>query len=305
MPLLKRIRTIAVKVESVIGTAEALTAAEGAFNAYNVMAQPTPAFEQREAQGQFGVLSAVPGPVSGTVSFRTELGYDNTNIPAWASVLFPACGYVNSTGTFTPRSVAPGASVKTVTIGCYVNGLFKSIAGAVGNFKLIFPTGKMAYIDWTFTGIWQAVTDTAIIAPTYPTLTTEPPLRAANMTTTFNTVAFCSAEISFDSGNKTTLIQCQSGNGLKNALIVDRSPIFTSDPESLLVATQDRYAPLLTTTEQALSLAIGTAITITVPKAQLVDNQEGDREGIVIDQLTWQGNKNAANLDQDVSIVFS
>jgi phosphatidylglycerophosphatase A len=79
----------------------------------------------------------------------------------------------------------------------------------------------------------------------------------------------------------------------------------TSNPESVLVATQDRYAPLLTATEQALSLAIGSAITITATKAQIVNNQEGDREKVVIDELSWQCNKNGTNLDQDVSIVFS
>lgn len=302
MPLLKRVRTLAAKVEATVGTAEALTGSEGAFNAYNVMIQPTITFEQREAQGQFGTLSAVPGARGGTATFRTDLGYDGTTVPSWATVLFPACGYVNNAGTFTPRSEAPGTNVKTLTIGCYLNGKFKSIAGAMGTFNLVFPTGRMAYIDWTFTGVWQAPTDTAIIAPTYPT---HPTLRAANMTTTYNSVSFCSEQITFDSGNLITLIQCQTGNGFRNALVYDRAPRFTSNPESVLVATQDRYESLLSSTEAALSLAIGSAITISAPAAQIVNAQEGDREGVVIDELEWQANKNGTNLDQDVSLVFS
>ena len=301
MPLMKRIRTLAAKIETTIGTAESLAASEGAFNAYNLMIQAEPTPEQREAQGQFGVLSAIPGALAGTATFRTDLGYDGTAVPSWATVLLPACGYVNATGTFTPRSEAPGSNVKTLTIGSFQNGMLKSLLGAVGNFTLVFPTGRMAYIDWTFRGVYVQPTDTAIIAPTYPTHAT---LRAANMTTTFNSVSFCSENITFNSGNEISMIQCQTGNGFKNAIITDRLPTVTSNPESVLIATQDRYAPLLTATEQALSLAIGSAITITIPKAQIVNNQEGDREKVVIDDLSWQCNKNTT-LDTDVSIVFS
>lgn len=302
MPLLKRVRVLAAKVEATVGTAESLTNAEGVFNAYNVMIQPGITFEQREAQGQFGTLSAVPGARMGTATFRTDLGYDGSTVPTWASVLLPACGYVNSTGTFTPRSEAPGSNVKTLTIGCYLNGKFKSLAGAMGTFNLVFPTGRMAYIDWTFTGVWQAPTDTSIIAPTYPT---HPTLRAANMTTTFDSVSFCSEQITFDAGNEISMIQCQTGNGFKNALVHNRAPRFTSNPESVLVATQDRYASLLSSVEASLSLAIGNAITISAPKAQIVNLQEGDREGVVIDEVEWQANKNGTGIDQDVSIVFS
>jgi hypothetical protein len=299
---MKRIRTFAAKAEATIGTAESLTAAEGVFNAYDLIIQAVPTFEQREAQGQFGVLSAVPGPLAGKATFKTDLAYDDTNIPPYASVLLPMCGYVNSAGTFTPRSEAPGTNVKTGTIGCFQNGLLKSIAGAVGTFKIVFPTGKMAYIEWEFTGVWQAPTDTAIIAPTYPTIS---PVKAANMTTTFNSASFCSENITFDAGNKISLLQCQTGNGYKSALIVDRAPMATSNPESVLNATQNRWAPLTTAAEQALNLTVGAAITISAPKAQIVDNQEGDRESVLIDNLKWQINKNGDNLDQDVSIVFS
>ena len=61
MPLLKRRRVLAAKVEATSGTAETLTSAEGAFNAYDVMIQPEIDKEPREIQGSFGSLAAVPG----------------------------------------------------------------------------------------------------------------------------------------------------------------------------------------------------------------------------------------------------
>ena len=304
MPLLKKIRTLAAKVEATIGTAETLTTAEGVFNAYNLMIQPTLPIEQREAQGSFGHIAGVPGARMGVCSFRTDVGYDDTTVPNWATVLLPACGWVNATGTFTPRSEAPGSNVKTLTIGSYQNGMLKKLTGAVGTFNMVFPSGRLAYIDWTFTGVWNAPTDTALIVPTYPT--TETPLRAGSMTTTFNSVALCFENLSIDAGNTVVMRECTTNaSGYVSGIITDRKPIIKGNPESVLVATQDRFGLFLAGTEAALSIAIGGAITFTAPKAQVTNMQEADRNGVVIDQIEWAANKNGVTADQELSIVFS
>src|SRR6056297_2341837 len=124
MPLLKRKRVFAAKVEATAGTAETLTASEGAFNAYNVMIQPTVTVEEREAQASFNRLAGVPGARQGTATFRTDIHYDATNIPTWASVLLPACGFVDDDPSFLPKTAAPGTGVKTLTIGCFQDGMF-------------------------------------------------------------------------------------------------------------------------------------------------------------------------------------
>ncbi len=301
--MLKRIRTLAAKVETTIGTPISLSGTDGAFNAYNLMCQANIPVEQREASGSFNRLSSIPGARSGTMSFRTDLSHDGSTVPGWATTLLPACGWVNAAGTFTPRSEAPGSNVKTLTLGAYVDGVFKSIAGAVGTFNMVFPSGRMAYIDWTFTGVWQAPTDVAIIAPTYPT---EAVLKASSMTTTWDSVAFCFEQLALDAGNEVILRECStSASGYVSAMIVDRVPKITANPESVLVATQDRFGQWLAGTEAALSIALGSAITISAPKAQVVNLQEGDRNKLVIDEIEWQANKNGATADQEVSIVFS
>lgn len=303
MPLLKKIRTLAAKVETTIGTAESLTGAEGVFNAYNVMIQATIPVEERESQGNFGRIGGVPGARTGVATFRTDLGYDGTTVPNWATVLLPACGWVNATGTFTPRSEAPGSNVKTLTIGCFMNGVYKKISGAVGTFNMVFPSGRRAYIDWTFTGILNAPTDTAMISPTYPTDT---PLRAGSMTTTYDSVAFCFESLSIDAGNQVVMRECSTNvSGYASGIITDRYPKITANPESVLVATQDRFGQWLAGSEASLSIAIGSAITITAPKAQVINLQEGDRNRVVIDEIEWAANKNGTTADQELSIVFS
>lgn len=303
MPLLYKKRVLAAKAETTIGTPESLTASEGAFNAYNVVAQASIPVETREAQGSMGQLSAVPGIRTGTISFRTDVAYNGTDVPGWATVLFPLCGVVNASGTFTPRSEAPGSNVKTGTIGVFEDGLLKSIAGAVGTFTIVYPAGRMAYIDWVFTGVWQAPTDTALIEPTYPTVA---PLRAASITTTWNSVSMCWEQLTLTMNNEVQPRECSTAAaGVSSFLIIDRKPVVSGNPESVLVATQDRFGAWLLGTENALSVAIGSAMTLSAPKAQIVNIQEGNRKGVQIDEIEWQCNKNGSTADQDISIVFN
>lgn len=308
MPLLKRKRVLAAKVEATIGTAESLTGAEGAFNVYDLMLQPTIEVEEREGQGAFNYLSGVPGARKGVATFKTDIGWDGTStVPTWASVLLPGCGFVNSAGTITPRTEAPGSNVKTLTLGSYIDGVFKSIAGAVGTGKLVCPAGKMAYIDWTFTGVWQAPTDTAIIAPTYPTAF---PIKYTSATTTYNSVALCVENFTLDFGNEVVMRECAStAAGYISGIITNRKPRITANPEAVTVAAQDRYGLWLSATEAAFSVVLDgpstSTITISAPKAQIVNCQEGDRNKMVIDEVEWACNKNGTSNDQEFSIVFA
>jgi hypothetical protein len=308
MTLLKRKRVFAAKVESTIGTPESLTASEGVFNAYGTIVQGNIPVEEREAQGSFNRLSGVSGPRTGTATLRTDLGWDGTTtMPTWASVLFPACGWAESSQVYTPRSEAPGTNVKTLTIGCYQDGRFKSIAGAVGNFRIVLPAGRMAYIEWTFTGVWQDPTDAAIIAPTYPTAL---PLKFNSATATFDSVNMKVESATIDSGNNVVMRECPTtAAGFISALITDRYPKITANPEAVLKSVQERYTQWIDAEEAALSLVVpgpdDATITIAAPKAQILNDQEADRNKIEVEQLEFGCNKNGTNNDQELSITFA
>lgn len=307
MPLLKRKRVLAAKIETSPGTAESLLAADAAFNAYDVMIQPSIEVERREAQGQFGTLAGVASSRQGKATFKTDLGWDGTSSePAWATTFLPACGYVLATNTFTPRSSAPGSNVKTLTIACYIDGMRKILAGCMGTFRLVAPTGRMAYIEWEFTGKWQAPTDVTILAPTYPT---DSPLRFASGLVEWNDIGLKVEQVTFDAGNEITLLEDPTdATGYSYALVVDRAPKFTANPESVLVATQNRWNEWITNVEDTFELDIDgpstSVLTIDAPKAQITNVQEGDRGKIVTDEIEWSCNKDAT-LDTDVSIIFT
>jgi hypothetical protein len=306
MVLLRKRRVFAAKTEATPGTAETLANADGAFNCYNLVIQPSVPVEERTAQAGFNRLSGVPGPRTGTATFRTDVHYDGTNIPSWASVLLPACGWVNDAGIFRATSEAPGSNVKTLTIGCYADGKLFSIAGAMGTFNLVLPAGQMAYIDWTFTGKWQAVTNTAMITPTYPT---PAPLVYRSATTTFNSVALCVDSVTVDAGNNVIMRECTAdASGFATALVTDRYPRITASPEAAAIGTRDPHAQLLAGTQATfqLSVTVGTAgaFQVNAPAAQVLNTQDEDRNGVMVDSMEWGCNKNGANLNQDLNLVF-
>ena len=308
MPLLRRRSVFAAKVEGTIGTAESLSGTEGAFNAREFSIQPNIALTRREGQGGFNYLAGIPEGMMGTCTVTMDLWYDGTTVPAWASVLLPACGWVASSLVFSPKTEGPGSNVKTLTIGHYKDGKLALLSGAMGTFKIVAPTGKVAYIEFTFTGKYSTnETDTALISPTYPTTL---PLRVAAGALTWNSVALCTANVEVDAGNNVIMRECMNASdrsGYISAVITDRAPVITADPESVLVATQDRDAKWLTSTPEAFSMQIGasgSSITIAAPKAQLENKQQGDRNGLMTDDLTWLATANGSTPDTELTITF-
>jgi hypothetical protein len=311
MPFLKRKRVLAAKIETTIGTPITLAAADAAFNIYDAMIQCTTEMEQRQGQGGFGMFSSIPSGRVGVATFRTNLEWSGTGVPAWASTFLPACGWVASSGVFTPRSEAPGSNVKTLTIGMYQdNGaggtVFKSIAGAMGSFTINLPTGRLGFIEWTFTGVWQPPTNVTMISPTYPTA---PALRYAGGLAEWNDVNLCVESATVESGNNVIMRECPTtAAGYISAFITDRVPTISANPEATTIAAQDRWAAWLASNEHLLELDVegpaGSVMTIDAPKAQIINNQEGDRNGMVTDEIEFQANKNGATHDQELSISF-
>jgi hypothetical protein len=309
MPLLKRVRTLAAKVEATPGTAESLTAAEGVFNAYDVMLQPSIAMTDREGSGSFNQLTAISEGQTATVTFRTDLAWDGTATePTIFSVLMPACGWTETTNVWKPRSEAPGTNVKTLTLGVYVDGLLKTIKGAVGTWVMTLPTGRMITIEWTFTGVYIEPTSTAIIAPTYPT---DAPLRFASAAAcTFNSVAMKVEQITIDAGNEVTMLEDPTqASGFIHGIITNRRPTINANPESVLVATQNRHNIWTTSTAYAIQITLDgpstSTLGITAPKAQIVNIQEADRNRVVVDDVEFLCTKNGATQNEELYFTFT
>ena len=309
--MLRRRSVFAAKIEGTVGTAESLTTAEGVFNAMDFSIQPNVPVTRREGQGGFNYLPGIPEGMQGTCTVKIECSTSGSGVPNWADVLLPACGWVEDTQVFSPITAGPGTSgVKTITIGHYKDGKRSLLSGAMGTFTITCPTGQMAYITFTFTGKYSSnETDTAIIAPTYPTAL---PLRFAAGAFTFNSVALCTSSATVDAGNSVIMRECVNASdrsGYVSALVTNRAPVITADPESALVATQDRDAIWLTSLPYALSLTLNgvsdSTVVIAAPKAQFENKQQGNRNDMLTDDLTWLATANGSSVDEELTITFN
>jgi len=235
--MLSKVKLLACKTEGTVGTYEALTGTEAVYNAFDTNFATGAEVIARGGQGALGQLAAQIAMKVGVITFRTELYGDGAGgVPAWASVLLPAVGFTNDSGTFRLRSEMPGSNVKTLSMSTYEGpGLRRSIRGAVGDLSIVVMPGKFVDFNWTFTGAYVGTTDTAILEPTHPT---QSPLRASSGTTTIGGVAACYSQMTINLGNVVTPRPCITAiDGLHSFAITDRNINGTLDPESRLVAT--------------------------------------------------------------------
>lgn len=310
MTLVRRKRVLAAKIEATPGTAESLTTSDTAFNAFNIQFQNETEKDEREGQGSFGYLPSIAKARRGKITFMTEWAWDGTATePVWADLFFPACGVVKSTNTYTPRSEVPGTNVKTLTMGLYTDGKRVVLRGCVGTFKLVCVTGDRVLVEWEFIGIFEPEADVTLIAST---AANDPVLKYASGVTTFNSVALQVQSLTLDIANELYLREGTSASnptGLIAGVITNRKPIVTCNPESKLVATQNRHQMFLDANEHALVFELGGSsapkVVITVPRASIETIQETDRSRLHVDDITFRCCQNGSTADQEFSIVFT
>lgn len=310
MALLRRRRVFAAKIETVAGTAESIAAGDGAFNARDFEIAPNIAFDRHEGQGGFNYVLSTPGAMQGTATITHNLQWGGTTLPSWATVLLPACGYVNTAGKFSPVSRAPGAGVtlpKTLTIANYSDGKIRRLVGAMGNVVFTFPTGGTPYATFTFTGKYsENEADGAMLSPTYPA---DPNLRFASGKLAWDGVNICTSTADVDAGNSVVMLECANGDraGYSHAIISNRATVITADPEQVLVATQNRDQQWLEMEEGPLVIEVpapgGGKIIFTASAAQIENRQPGNRNDILTDQMTWLATQ-ASTPDNEFTIEF-
>jgi hypothetical protein len=123
-------------------------------------------------------------------------------------------------------------------------------------------------------------------------------------------VNLCVATATINSGNSVILRECPTTEaGFISAIITDRLPTITIDPEAVTVASQDRWGKYLSQAEHELELDVGgpadSQIEFVAPSAQILNISETDRNGQVADTIEYQCNKNGATHDQELTITFT
>ena len=301
-PLLTRVRVLAAKAEGTPGTPEALTGAEAAFNVFDPTIQQVADEALRQKQGGFGLLVSDVGAKLGEVKFSMEIIAPSAQ-PLWADTFLPACGLGWDGAKFILDPIPPegaGSTQHTLTIGCYENGLFKEIYGAMGNARFTFDSAKRAMIEFTFRGIWCTPSDVAILGPVYPT---DAPLQFISSALLIGAWTPKVAQFTLDLGNEIYVREDSSiASGYSSAVIGNRRPNGTLNPEAELVATKALLTEWEAETTAAVSWQCNRGAATAAFNAghlQFLNPQEADRNGVAIHDLAYQ------LLDDDLQIVFS
>lgn len=302
-PLLFRKKLLGGAEETTAGTAETISAAlTGTAIDRSATMTPGTIFDagKRMPIGNYlGQIQAAPGLYSATLSWEQELRYGDT-FPAITTCF----GYLNTAGTYKPTSIA--ASRKTWTFKLYEDGRVKLMSGCVGDAEFTFVNGSRAMMRANVSGIWNTQpTDAAL--PTQPTVNSLPwVVRAITLTVGGSAIANI-ARVGIRLGNTVVLRQnVTATSGIHHCYITERAPTVTLDTEARKKADYDLFGPYLLGTEVALNIVLNNGsntLTITAPKMQRIQVEDTERDGILLDSLTFQ--LNASSGDDELTFAIA
>jgi hypothetical protein len=228
-----------------------------------------------------GVLinSFTPSCANGLSSFPHDYHALLTACNLQATYTTTALGSTDGAVTYMPY--VPSDEGPSVSIYWYTQKKLHKAIGCKGTASFGFVAGQLAYIDFTFMGLYQAVSDA-----TFPTtavfVATKPPVFGGGASR-LDAYASIFTSATFDLGN----VISQRGDalqtdGVKGFLITGRESKFSFNPEAVAEATHPMWADWAANTSKSLQVLLGTvvgnkvALTVT---GQLVDVNYGDRDG--------------------------
>lgn len=252
----------------------ALTATEAPMLVYNVDYKDELPADERELPGDVGQNISTPGPRKAQITFETDLVGGITH---YYTMLYQGCG-MGATSPFGFLS-----SSGTLTIGYYIDGVLRQIAGSVGTFSIVLRPGHSSRIKWEFTGKSIADTDVALISPTLPS---DIPPRLAGGSITFGAIHPKFSTVTIAVGNEIYMTEdAEDVTGLGHGVLMARKPNLTMDPEAGTVASFDWQAAAFNRTIYSLSIPVGTVtgniITISSSTAVVREAPTANRSGIV------------------------
>jgi hypothetical protein len=248
--------------------------------------------------------SAVDGFYNGMpVRITTGTGNDQSRI---------IIGYAGSTRTATVAtswttnpdatsqySIDPNAvyrpvsgSFESVTIYFNVDGVLHRLTGCRGSVQATLTVKQIPVLKFSFTGIYNAVTDTAAPAPTYTAFQTPVPVTNTN-TTAFRLhgTAAVLSELSIDA--QVSTIHRTLVNGAESVLVTDREPQGQVTIEAETVAFRNWWTLTQNATLGAMQIIHGTAtsgqrVVLSSPRVQLTKPAYNEQDGIQMLQMGLQ-----------------
>ena len=242
-------------------------------------------------------------------TFSVELAGSGTagTAPRYGSAL-KACGFSETVSSGTSVTYAPiSSSFSSVTIHYNVDGVRHIVTGCRGTFVLNAAVGEIPSIDFTFTGIYNAPTDTALPSVTYGNQATPLVFKNGN-TSGFSLLSYSGAlmNITMDVGN--SLVYRELVGGTKEVLITDRAANGSVTIEAPTIAQKDYFTAALTDSSLGnLAFLHGTTagnkVQLTSSKVDIGDVAYGEADGVAMLEIPYTLVPSAAN--NEVSLIFT
>jgi hypothetical protein len=260
MSLLTRKRTILAKIEGTYGTDPTPSGSANAILVRNLNITPLNAenVSRDLVRPYLGASEQLIASSHVMVDFEVEMAGSGTagTAPAYGPLL-RACGFTETDGAsdvvYTPKS----ASFESVTIYYNVDGVLHKITGARGNVEMSITARQIPVFKFTFTGLYNAPTDTAAPAVTYTAFQT--PLAANNDNTTGFSLFSYSAALESLNLNLNNQVFYRSLIGSESVLITDRGVNGSVVFEAPTITAKDFFSLALGNTLGDLDITHGTA----------------------------------------------
>ena len=242
-------------------------------------------------------------------TFSVELAGSGTagTAPRYGSAL-KACGFSETVSSGTSVTYEPiSASFSSVTIHYNVDGVRHIVTGCRGTFAISAAVGEIPSIDFSFTGIYNAPTDTALPSVTYGNQATPLIFKNCN-TSSFQLLSYAGALMNFSMDVGNSLVYRELVGGTKEVLLTDRAANGTVTIEAPTLAQKNYFvASLSDTTLGNLTVTHGiTAGNICRFSSTIVDIGDvayGEADGVTMLEIPYTLVPSSAN--DEMSLVFT
>ena len=295
MALLLRKRLIAIEEETTYGT----DASPGATDVVlvrdlNITPQSSDVVGRNLIRPYLGASQQLLANTRVECTFSVELVGSGTagTAPQYGKAL-KACGLDENTVADTSVTYEPKSSnFDSITIHYFIDGVRHRMTGCRGSVSITASVGEIPSLDFTFTGIYVAPDDSAILTPTYANQD-DPLLFKNGNTSSFQLLSYAGSlqSFSFDLGNTTTYRELVGGS--KEVLITDRASTGSVSIEAVTTGTQDYFAAAVDDDSALGNLQFthgnvaGNIVQFTSSKVDIGDVSYGDSDGIAMLEIPY------------------
>ncbi|MGA0208000.1 MAG: phage tail tube protein [Ilumatobacteraceae bacterium] len=247
MPLLTRKRLILLESEGTYGTDPTPTGVDAVLvRDLNITPLQSDTVSRDLVRPYLGASEQLLSNTRVEVTFSVELAGSGAagTAPRYGKALL-ACGMAETVVASTSVTYAPvSASFGSCTIYYNIDGVRHKVTGARGTFTINGAVGEIPTIDFTFTGIYNAPTDTALPSATYADQATPVVFKEGN-TSGFQLLSYsgCLQAVSFDIGN--SLIYRELVGCTKEVLLTDRAATGSVTIQAPTIAQKDYFTAAL------------------------------------------------------------